>query len=102
MSLLWIARLIIIILQIHEVNAKWPMVNASQPKLSWAVRSDWVSVQAVCGAQGDGLSDDTQAIQRCLDNMTSGNPKPKPKPKRKPKPKPNLNLNLNVTRTLYT
>jgi len=41
------------------------------PSLSWTPRSDWVNVLSL-GAVGDGMADDTPAIQKALDGVRSG------------------------------
>lgn len=41
------------------------------PELNWTPRSDWVNVKAH-GAAGDGVADDTDALQALLDTVKSG------------------------------
>jgi len=41
------------------------------PALNWQSRSDWVNVREL-GAQGDGETDDTGAIQGALDDVSNG------------------------------
>ena len=36
------------------------------PELTWSQRSDWINVKQRCGAVGDGVHDDTAAINECL------------------------------------
>jgi hypothetical protein len=36
------------------------------PVLNWQQRSDWINVKQRCGAVGDGVHDDTAAIDKCL------------------------------------
>ncbi len=45
-----------------------PRPSPPIPVLNWEARSDWKSVKAA-GAIGDGVADDTQAIQRVLDTI---------------------------------
>ncbi|MHB9132637.1 MAG: glycosyl hydrolase family 28-related protein [Armatimonadota bacterium] len=45
--------------------------TADIPELRWEQRSDWSSVKAA-GAKGDGIQDDTAAIQSVLDKMRDG------------------------------
>ena len=33
------------------------------PILHWPAFSDWLDVKTVCGAKGDGVTDDTKAVQ---------------------------------------
>ena len=42
------------------------------PALPWQQRSDWINVKERCGAVGDGLTDDTAAINNCLALAPSG------------------------------
>jgi hypothetical protein len=44
---------------------------ATIPALNWTERSDWVSVKKA-GAVGDGVADDTAAIQKVFDGVASG------------------------------
>ena len=42
------------------------------PILSWPAYSDWLNVKT-CGATGDGITDDTRAVQKCMDSYHIGN-----------------------------
>jgi hypothetical protein len=42
------------------------------PVLGWLPRSDWIDVKKHCGARGDGVHDDTAAINRCFSKAPSG------------------------------
>eukprot|EP01043_Picozoa_sp_COSAG02_P005894 COSAG02_NODE_163_length_32424_cov_21.759010_12_plen_889_part_00 len=42
------------------------------PVLPWLPRSDWIDVKKHCGALGDGVHDDTAAINRCLSMAPTG------------------------------
>ncbi|HUT37491.1 MAG TPA: glycosyl hydrolase family 28-related protein [Planctomycetota bacterium] len=48
-------------------SARQPQI----PSLPWTPRSDWVDVKRM-GAQGNGLADDTAAIQKALDGAANG------------------------------
>ncbi|HZK80968.1 MAG TPA: glycosyl hydrolase family 28-related protein [Humisphaera sp.] len=41
------------------------------PQLAWEQRSDWINVKTT-GAKGDGIADDTAAIQASLDRLAEG------------------------------
>ena len=43
------------------------------PELNWTQRSDWINVRTA-GAKGDGMTDDTDAIQHVLDRLTDKPP----------------------------
>ncbi len=45
---------------------------AQTPTLPWEERSDWLNVKTVGGAKGDGVADDTDAIQSTLNRMDNG------------------------------
>lgn len=44
------------------------------PELNWTPRSDWVNVRAA-GAKGDGVADDTDAIQQVFNQLSDKPPK---------------------------
>src|SRR5947209_8813190 len=48
--------------------------GADIPELAWQGRSDWVNVKAAAQppAKGDGMADDTAAIQSALDRLADG------------------------------
>ena len=58
-----------LVLQLKNVTAKIPML----PRLDWEERSDWINVKTKVTpkAVGDGVADDTAAIQAALDSLKS-------------------------------
>lgn len=55
----------------NGVQAAMADIAPRIPALSWEQRSDWLNVQAF-GAKGDGIADDTAAIQQAFDRMSDG------------------------------
>ena len=48
------------------------------PELDWTPRSDWMNVRTA-GAKGDGIADDTDAIQQVLNRLSNKRPKGEPR-----------------------
>ena len=48
------------------------------PELKWTPRSDWMNVRTT-GAKGDGITDDTDAIQQVLNRLSNKRPKGEPR-----------------------
>ena len=48
------------------------------PTLNWVVRSDWLDVKTGCGAAGDGNTDDTDALAKCIALISNGTNTPEP------------------------
>ena len=57
-----------------DAGAARPNVKTAIPDLSWQKRSDWIDVKTdvTPAAKGDGVADDTAALQAALDGMQSG------------------------------
>lgn len=64
------------VLHLQVMGAAPPRAQASMdiPALNWTERSDWINVQADVepAAVGDGVADDTAAIQAAMDRVQSG------------------------------
>ena len=58
-----------LVMQLRNVTAKIPTL----PRLNWEERSDWINVKTKVTpkAVGDGIADDTAAIQAALDSLKS-------------------------------
>ncbi len=64
----------VLVILVFTAGAGTVSAQPAIPSLNWEKRSDWVSVKSDVAppATGDGMADDTAAIQKALDGVGSG------------------------------